>query len=751
MHVRFALLALLIATPDAEQSEALRFPQPPQQSAPWVATETVPTNLLSAASTLFAQGFPDPRGCEYRHVTVEVGSVWGEPRYPAGTNPATPPVLRASTRGWVLPETPGEAQRFAICWNGLIYPLVELGSPASLAEEAATLPRWVDSRYIGGSFEMRSVFSTNAGSLRILLLLRSGFAEAAVKDWQTFNQSQSIYGGLPRSALTNNDDPYLTFARDWTWSLFDRAVCAHMRGADALALNDAQILDAVKPRIETETVRRGFPRERYGDWQRRDQTRPYLDSLETLPQLLNDLQRRAREGQRVPALTRGLTNWPASAERIAVLIRDLDLVAARQSGQPGGVALTSDPVVSALVAEGDPAVAALIDCLATDQRLTRSVSFGRDFHRGRTLIPVSSAAHAALRAILQTDLPTAAAWRAYWRRFGGMRIEERWFTLLQDDQAGMSNWLEVSKCITRPVDVPASLYPYARSLLLPPTNPPPLIGEWLRAKVHPTLSEVLARRALEVVPTNASGYDFSLACQIGLTLARWDLSAAGPVATKLIQRHAVVNEYSQPPAQNWERQRLGILLAELACVRARAGEPAPFSEYADWLPTTTPESFGSNLEQGLAPLIEFPTNPMLQVAAERLFSADSSWARLPWKGVGLVNPVDTGLVKVAAFRKLLARELEVKTVCGSLSWRGPETITFHLTNAPSLSGSRSIKLSDAERPAEGTGIELRWCDWLAWGLANAKQIPAFNPFAPQKQRDEAIQRAQIRLRESPAP
>ena len=270
MQARFGLVALLIVSTVRAQSE-LHFPQPPQQFASWTAQATVPTNLLSAASTLFAQGFPDPRGCDYRQVTIEVGSVWGEPRsYRAGTNTATNlPALRVETRGWVLPETTGGTQRFAICWNGLIYPVVELGSPANLAAEVASLPRWTDSRfYIGASPEMRSVSSTNAGSSRILLLLRSGFGEAAVADWQAFNQNQSTYRGPVspgRSALTNNEDPYLTFAGDWAWAMFDRAVCAHMRGADALALATAQSLEALRPQIEAEAARRGFPRLQYSD------------------------------------------------------------------------------------------------------------------------------------------------------------------------------------------------------------------------------------------------------------------------------------------------------------------------------------------------------------------------------------------------------------------------------------------------------------------------------------------------------
>lgn len=754
MPSRFALLVLLLICTVGAQSEALQFPTPPQQSVAWDAPENAPTNLLSAAMTLFAQGFPDPRGCEYRQVTVEVGGVWGEPRRarPETNVAIIPPVLKVPTRGWLLPETQSSTQRFAICWNGLIYPVLAVGEPVNLAEEVANLPRWINrGYYIGVSEEKQSVFATNARSSRLLLLLRSGFTEAAVTNWQAFHQPQLSRSG-PRSVAQSADssvpDPYLTFASDWAWAMFDRAICAHVRGADALALATAQTLAVVQPKIEAEAARRGFPRSRYFDSARQNRERPYLDFLDPLPHLLADQERRAREGERIPALTRGLTNWPSAAERIAVLIRDLDQIAARQWSQPGGVWLLDEPVVAALIQEGEPAVAALIECLATDQRVTRSVSFGWNFERGRNLIPVSDAARAALRVILQTDLPTAAAWRTYWERFHGMRIEERWFTILQDDRAGMGGWLEAANCITRPTNFSVLRHSYARALLPAATNSAvPLSGEWLRGKVHPSVSEVLARRALEIVPTNAARYDFATACEIGLSLARWDLSAAGPVATELVRRHRVLMEYSEPSQKDWQQQRLGTLIAALTCVRARAGEPAPFAEYADWLKITTPENISSYLEQCLAPLLEFPTDLTIQAVADQLFVATNSpWGRLPWKGVGFRNPLESNLVQLPAFRQLLARELDVKTICGTVAWRGPETISFQLTNAANLSGSRTLTLAEADRPADGASIELRWCDWVAFSLAQVRQIPPFNPFAPQEQRDRLTREAGDLLR-----
>ena len=134
----------------------------------------------------------------------------------------------------------------------------------------------------------------------------------------------------------------------------------------------------------------------------------------------------------------GLTNLPAPPERVAALVRDLELVQARQWSQPGWVNPAEDPIVQALIREGDLAVEPLLDCLEKDKRLTRSVGFGRDFLRGRTVIPVTSAARVAVEAILHASFGRGTAeMRAYRSKYKGLRLEDRWYAILQDDAAGM--------------------------------------------------------------------------------------------------------------------------------------------------------------------------------------------------------------------------------------------------------------------------------------------------------------------------
>jgi hypothetical protein len=355
---------LLILTIACSCLAELQLPEPTQQHKAWHADASVPTNIVSAAETLFAQGFPDPRGCEYREIEVEVSGIWD----------GKSSIVKA--RGWVLPKKSGTNQ-FAICWNGLIYPVTKISARADLHAETTNVTPAGRFGWRGNSAagEAQTVLFGGAQSTRILLLLRCGETAAALANWSPNQRMMS--GGGGRSTQPN--DPYLEFAGDWAWAMFDRTICAHMRGDEGLALATAGQLAEVQPEIEAECARRGFQRQTYYDNQRRNEKKSYLEFLDQLPQLLADLERREKEGDRVSVIQSGLQNITNQTKRIAALIRDLDLVQARQWGQPGWVNLPEDPIVSALIQEGDPAVEPLLDCLDNDKRLTRSVGFGRDF------------------------------------------------------------------------------------------------------------------------------------------------------------------------------------------------------------------------------------------------------------------------------------------------------------------------------------------------------------------------------------
>lgn len=726
----------------------LQLPEPPQQHKSWHADASIPTNIVSAAEILFAQGFPDPRGCEYREIEVEVSGVWD------GKN------SMVKTRGWVLPEKSEDTNRFAICWNGLIYPVAKISAPADVRAEITNVVSaarfgWRDNSAAG---ESETVLFVNALSARILLLLRCGETAAALTNWSP-NQRMMFGGGGGRSPQPN--DPYLEFAIDWAWAMFDRTICAHMRGDESLALATARQLAKVQPEIEAECARRGFQRQPYYDYQRRNEKKPYLEFLDQLPQLLADLERREKEASRVSVIQSGLQNIINQTERIAALIRDLDLVQARQWGQPGWVNLPEDSIVSALIQEGDPAVEPLLDCLDNDKRLTRSVGFGRDFFRSRTVIPVHDAARVAVLSILQAGFGDGTAEiRAYWEKYKNLKLEDRWYAILNDDTAA-SRWSEAATHITQPENV--TTFPGGLSTATPaPTNAPVrLRGEILRSKFNPTISELMARRALEVPEADPKSYDISAACEMGLHLMAWDSQAAAPVVKTLSKRCRTVMEYSG--------QQLGGLLTKLSLARAQAGDADAFEDYAAWLPTTSPAQMDNSISEWLEPLEKFPTNALLQSAAEKMFvDTNSAWGRLPWlpwPQTGSDNPASSALVNVPAFRRLLVRELDRKEVCGSVSWQASGMINYSISNhmdstsndmsrdsrylsydshyfpkpIQNISGGFMYSFPESDQTTNGTSAELRWCDWIALSLATGKHISSFNPFAPVEKRDKAIE------------
>jgi hypothetical protein len=711
-------------------------PLPPKQHASWtIPKNDLPTNHVSATELLFQQGMADPRGCDYREMEIGTGEVW---QGDGGV---------VKVHGWVLPGR--SAEKFAVCWNGMVYPVVSTGTNADLEVDVAMLVTNRMTSWRSALPEALTASEKWSDGIKGCFLLRLGRADLAERLWLAQelgavnfqNELQRQFSKTNRIASTNEiklsvADPYLDWASDWAWMMFDRMICAHERGDEKLALFTARQLASAQPQIEAACAARGIKQPQYPtpDW--RSKPGPYLGFLEQFPEILADLERRDKEGAHVSILTTGITNITDQSERIAALIHDLDLAAARQWGQPGWVNPSEDAIVGALIAEDDVAVEPLLDCLEHDKRLTRSVGFGRDFQRSRTVISVGSCADVALKSILQANFSSAAEMRAYWDKYKNLEIEDRWFAILQDDSA-RARWQEAANNIVQPENI--THFPGGLTVTRPaPTNAPVrLRGEPLRARSNPSVTELLSRRALEHPSDDDASYDLSACCQFAECLAKWDPPAALEVAGTLSQRAALTMKYSGA--------QLGEHLTQLALIRARNGDPHAFDEYAVWIASTVPGKLGFSLPECLEPMLKFPTNEDLQAAALKLFTdTNSPWAHLPWKENNNFNPLDSGLVKNPAFRLLLVRELENTNVCGTISWHEPSQISYAISNYQNGSYG-AIVFPSGSQPANGTTVDLRWGDWIAFQLSNGKSIPFFNPFAPVAGRDKLIAAAKDRL------
>jgi hypothetical protein len=760
------------ASPDRPFGRALvvsDLPVPPQQTAKWETdTNVIPPELASATISLFDEGLADPRGCDYREIEIHIGETW---RGDGGTN---------KTHGWVLPVPAGGKPTFAICWNGLVYPVVSVGAQMDVKTDvvpmisAATTnaPPMRMALYGRAIPEKMSTAPDSLLPIKACLLLRLGEINLATNLWNACNSSlQNFRGREPEK------NPYLMLAGDWTWSLFDRMICAHMRGDVPLALVSARQLSAIQPKVEAEAAQRGFKHPPiFNNGMQPPKEQPYLPFLEQLPQLLADLERRSQSPKEKSVVEMGLTNFPDQPVRIADLIEDLDLVNARQWGQPGGVALQLDPIVQALVKEGNAAVKPLLDCWDGDLRLTCSVGFGRDFFRDRHVLPVTSAAREALEEILQTQFQSPAEARAFWKQYKGLSPEERWYQVLREDSVaqeqpvrtmaaggqphnetmmvfGRGQWMEAARMIVQSntiTGVPAAGFYHSNSL--PAGQSVKLCGESLRSKDNPSVTKLLVKNANFIAEQaeqldQFQGVD---AIQAGTELCGiinvWEKPAAAGPARYLMQRAIALwpdpNSFIMSSGHDLARD-----IPRLTEFRVEAGDLGALNEYAAWIKSADEEKVDEYANEAFEPLWRNPTNAAVATVAEWLFNdTNSPWRRLPWKRSTFHNPLDSDLVKLPAFQKLLVRELDDKDVFGSMEYIRPDTISYNLTDFGG--GSRGITFPAGEQPALGTKVEIRKCDWIAFSLSNAKQIPFFNPFASLEIRDQAIQKAKTDLMDS---
>jgi hypothetical protein len=699
-------------------------------------------SLVSAARVLFEQGLADPRGCEYREVRFIVGSVWGHHGI-------------YTSHGWVLPESSGTPGSFAVAWSGLVYPLQGIGGLAdlegdvrALLEADRALRKKVEaedrrfSRGLEAWNEKTSVSFSEILPIKACLLLRAGRTDLARELWEDWLQ------GHPNEDYSR--DPYLRLAHDWAWARFDRLVCAHQRGEDRLALLDARALGPIGKAIDDEADRRGFRRP---DWMRRKDGKlsPHLSFLESLPRLLVDFERRATEGSR-PAAPVTLESVPDPVARIALLIQGLEDAIATQDSQPGGVNLGDAEVVQALVREGTAAVEPLLACLQTDERLTRSVEFHRDFHDSRNVLSVSEAAYAALQSIFRTrsfspekqafqDIreinsgaeglrAVAARIREYSMRFEGKSDAERWLDLLADDAANVDAWTESVENIIRRegeydpwTDRDFSFRPQSKEV-----PEPAMRGESLRSNKDPSLSELLSRRLRDIVLDEEkrkgrgyhADYHFLQAERFARSMVAWDPKAhVGDLAWLT----PLMAEAEDPMG------RIRPALAGLYSRRIDLGDSGAFGEYLKWIGELSPEDPGRSGAQVFQLLCLQREDARAREVADRLFGG----AEPPWRSRVLELSASPLLV-FSTFRNAVAESLRNRTPRGDAVIRnGSVSVTWK-----DRRGEFGTNELGALVPVEGARREFRTCDECVWRLRTILGFPDAHLYYPTAELDRAI-------------
>ena len=409
------------------------------------------------------------------------------------------------THGWVLPARDDETTRFAVAWNGLVYPIASAGEPADLEADVKSVAHWREARaedWTGGKRfnwvlkdpEEWVVSPKSLRAIKVCLLLRLGRADLAEAVWAA-GTAEPTGGFHPPGAanadLTSNGVSYMTLANDLAWYLFDRAACAHSRGDDVIALADARKVTILQKAVETQAQAMGFYRP-YGGSSSHAQTIPYIEFLRELPDLLADQERRARELGRPPVPPPGADK----KARIAALIAELDQIASWRG---------ESPIVKALVAEGEDAVGPLIEAAEHDTRLTRTLAPpSKSSVRANVITPVRNLEYTALYDLLKTSAFGPGGVRAYWEKYRGIPPVERWYRTLADDHASPLEWLHAADRIVRceNVSVVSTSDAFRTTVTrpLPPGVGLKLDGEALRDKKDPSVVELLARRVNEIDP-----------------------------------------------------------------------------------------------------------------------------------------------------------------------------------------------------------------------------------------------------------
>lgn len=765
-------------------------PRPPRQDAPWTPPETkLPRFLVASATALYEQGLADPRGCEYREI---------RPASERDLDP-DPKAGRPALHGWVLPAAPGGRARFAVGWDGLVHPLADVGPEADLEADVRAMtkpPEPVDGQpaphragFQYGQAWGDRMHAAQAGlrPMKVILLLRLGRADLAERVWSA---GTGWSAGRSRVDLAGYGVSYLSLTSDWAWCLFDRALSAHARGDDPLALASLRELARIRPLIEARAEAMGFPRRQVEDGiriaGRPNEVRilSYLDFLSRLPALLADQERRAREPRREGDPTKVADR----AARIAALIREFDRIGVESHSSfgranPGGAA-----VAQAVVKEGSAAVGPLLDCLERDDRLTRTVH--RDDRHGTRYASVSGvdeAAFSALVRILGTrefgpqsrHFPSigsgdrekrraaAAEVRAYWEKNRGAGPEERWYRTLADDSATPDQWLDAAEALSQATNVHGRGGSYA-TYSVPAGTVAPLRGEPLRGEKSPSISELMARRVEAIDPSggvvapglsnpaSGTGHVFAVLKADGMArfLARWDPAASLPTLRARVGRCRALIAASRGRGQP-EQQALKSHLAEFTLDRLRGGDPKALEDYAEaarivsFSPTDTfPADF-------FEPMWRNPDHPAIAAAAIALFDDPKSpwvdafldrgrhpqWA---WGRTSLTGLMTTPLLGVAPFRKLVLACLDDRGEAGSIVTDAQGKIEVATKAGATMPRP---PMDDPLRPKPSTRMPLRRADLWGQALQNVGGMPRIEMYWPEAERDRAITACVARLRQ----
>lgn len=751
----------------------LDFPVPPKQNTPWNLPEKVPDpkgKIKAAVDTLFKLGVADPRGCAYHHVTVKEDG------------------KTVDARGWVLPAVKGDSLKHVIGWNGLIYPVEEIGKKADLAADVEILKE-------KGAFEeppfdnyqeetLDKILSEFAATPRMMrawaapyLLLRFGYPVVVYDDSNTptgndkdpFAELPEIppaSRGYPTSLYLDSDhDRLVQFAR----LLRGDGLAALTEKNNRLAAMRLQAFDRVWAEVE-----RRMPNEEgehnIDPFDEHNLVRPKLNS--SWRSLLVDAQRRLAPSKAVGVseISREIATWDD--------VENWDLKAPPATFEK-------------VVATGPAAIAPLLDCLEHDRRWTRASRKVEEYNNEIRVLyefsHVRDLAICALNRILRFEVvepfydnvPAENSWYAdatarmkmFCVKYGNACGGELWFRILSDENAEINDQLKAAKSIVRPDIVCDDDSKYSLSLLYDTearerVDEPirSIEGDQLRTRNNPSVLDLLKRSwkkskkiTNQDIANGKPEYRLPVTCggsfwtcynqahELVILMEEWQHGNKEVLKEHYDWLFAAVTRLRKDPTQ--PDFLVSPLCEETLILRFWAEDKGAMPDYEKFFRSSFD---ATNFPIGVMKVV--PEEPGMDQLAQEAFLGDKAPLSLinkPWTSSDyprndiIENPYHDGLpspfLVLPSFRRALIEALQTKTKQGTL--------------VVTKSGISVKYDADKEEPAPntpqestlpGTGQEVRLCDIIADLITpkSGPQVwvsPSYHLEDPLPARDRAIE------------
>lgn len=694
------------------------------EASPWRPLDSLPKQDIAKVefgkdqahadglSAFFALGLPDPKGLSYHRFSVPVWNRNGE-------------AVEIETEGWLLPKADQDPQRYALVWNGLIYPLTNPGEPVEL------IPRESMDEGPGGMrhahHEATDILPHHRSFIRYAYLSRLGFEKEAkrVADDRSFQHHQDFLKAA---------------ADEWAWNTCARAIEAFKHGDDERAYASVRQFLAIQSRLPE--AKRYHPNKQQ-DW---------LGGLARQAESLESESKR-RLGRVIQSEEAFLAREPG----VEALINRLDEIRFVQFHQE-----SVHPVIDALIAKGDEAIEPLIRCLENDQRLTRYVLAWRNWAPHRSIYTVRQAAYYALGRLMKDKTlqraqvggqgmddaefkKLADKVRAQWKKHGPVNGLGRSLSILKDHKASPAQWADAAETLVDSKCLEGDLL-FVEAEELP--NPGRSLSEDQQHEVTPVITKRIGQLIEAANDEQQRFVGAHPLKSLHLSLWTWDRKEGENALQKLVPNKG------EPLTKAMDRddalEQLIFRLENLSPTSVillehgmRAKRPEDYvSDHADHFPLRT------ILRNGGLPAY-------VDLFKKQQSDPESSWNLTATSQKSLPLLVATGMrangMKHDFFQEALLSALEDRTT-GFVTMKRLEDEPDMVVIGNDKGRRCRISPDEAVGIAPGQSTKLRRADLVAKSMDGEMRPPlGFELYWPQDRRDEAIDEMALRVLKNMAP